>query len=100
MRSRKMEGHKHYQYSATKALVLQPKPSNRIKNLIHIPSKTWEGRSAHAMCVISSWISQESLVPSFHDVLQTTKFWPPTRLIQQSLKWFTAKKTKLHLQQG
>jgi hypothetical protein len=40
MRSRKMEGHKHYQYSATKALVLQPKPSNRIKNLIHIPSKT------------------------------------------------------------
>jgi hypothetical protein len=47
MRSRKMEGHKCYQYSSTKALVLQPKPSNRIKNLSHIHEK----EEVHMRCV-------------------------------------------------
>jgi hypothetical protein len=51
MRSRKMEEHKGYQYSATKALVLQPKPSNRIKNLSHIPKVRHEKEEVHMRCV-------------------------------------------------
>ncbi len=51
MKSRKMEGHKRYQYSATKALVLQPKPSNRIKNLSHIPKVRHEKEEVHMRCV-------------------------------------------------